>query len=349
MNRFYPASSTAPNVIAVAAVDQTGHLAPFSNYGATSVDIGAPGTNILSTYPASSGCPSPCYAWSAGTSMATPHVAGVAALVGSRQASLLDDPVAMRARLIAAGRPLAALAGKTTSGRMVNALRAIDTQPPVVRAPDRFGFGYGADSVLGTGGVATYVRWPSASDALSGIGGYALRRLGPEGWTDVAVAGKSTSTRTTLLFDEAYRFRVRATDGVGNIGGPKDSITVTPRLYTDTTTLAKYGTGWSTRLDAGATNGTTRMANKGGSSMTFTFSGRAVGLVAPKSSSRGGVKVYVDGTYRTTINLYRTKSLARVIVYATSWATAGKHSLRLVVAGTPGHSRVDVDGFIVID
>ena len=83
--------------------------------------------------------------------------------------------------------------------------------------------------------------------------------------------------------------------------------------------------------------------------MTFTFRGRAIGLVAPKSASRGDVKIYIDGLYRATVSLYRSKSLSRVVVYATSWPTAGEHTLRLVVAGTPGHSRVDIDGFLTID
>ena len=47
--RFYPANSQLPNVVTVAAVDQTGKLASFSNYGTTSVDISAPGTNVLSS------------------------------------------------------------------------------------------------------------------------------------------------------------------------------------------------------------------------------------------------------------------------------------------------------------
>ena len=126
--RFYPASSTLVNVLAVTAVDQSGRLASFSNFGTTSVDLAAPGTNILSTYPASVDCPSPCYAWSAGTSMATPHVSGVAALAGSHQPGLLASPILLRGRLLATGRPLATTDGKTSTGRLVNAMRAIDAE-----------------------------------------------------------------------------------------------------------------------------------------------------------------------------------------------------------------------------
>jgi thermitase len=84
---FYPAA--LDNVISVAAFDEDGNRAPFSNYGSW-VDISAPGNVIMSTYPlaacAASGVPgnSGCYTWLSGTSMAAPHVSGAAALVWSR-------------------------------------------------------------------------------------------------------------------------------------------------------------------------------------------------------------------------------------------------------------------------
>ena len=98
-NQFYPAN--CDGVISVAATDHFDNIASFSNFG-PGVDVAAPGVNILSTYPgAACGVPD-CYNWLSGTSMATPVVAGAAALVldsiagpdpFARSESLRDDVI----------------------------------------------------------------------------------------------------------------------------------------------------------------------------------------------------------------------------------------------------------------
>src|SRR5262249_18409269 len=111
--RFYPANDPHSNVISVAAIDSTGALASFSNYGANSVALGAPGVSVLSTLPNGG------YGFGSGTSFAAPFVTGTAALV------LAAHPGWSYAQVISALKstvtPDPSLAGKTVTGGVVNA------------------------------------------------------------------------------------------------------------------------------------------------------------------------------------------------------------------------------------
>lgn len=118
----YPASYDLDNIISVAAIDNAGQMAYFSCYGKTTVDVAAPGVNVLST------TPDGYQSWS-GTSMATPHVTGVAALLKSANPDMTWQEI--KARLIKTAKPLATLRGKVVSGGLVNAYHALmNTVPP---------------------------------------------------------------------------------------------------------------------------------------------------------------------------------------------------------------------------
>jgi hypothetical protein len=109
----------------VAATDHNDQLAGFSNYGAVSVDLGAPGVSILSTVPGGG------YSFSNGTSMAAPHVSGVVAMMVGRFPLAPHD--ALKQRLLMTADPIPALAGRTVSGARLNAFMAIadpDETPP---------------------------------------------------------------------------------------------------------------------------------------------------------------------------------------------------------------------------
>ncbi|HWE38834.1 MAG TPA: S8 family serine peptidase [Isosphaeraceae bacterium] len=123
---FYPASANVPNVISVAAVGSTGALASFSNYGANSVALGAPGVGIYSVKNGG-GVTS-----GSGTSFAAPQVSGVAALVAGLNPSLSPEQIIQV--LKSTVQPLASLAGKTETGGMVDAYKAVQAAAPATTA-----------------------------------------------------------------------------------------------------------------------------------------------------------------------------------------------------------------------
>ncbi|MFE3867271.1 S8 family peptidase [Flavobacterium sp. LS2P90] len=115
----YPASYPNANVIAVASITSTGALSSFSQYGATSVDIGAPGSGIWSTVPTrSKGQNISSYASYNGTSMATPHVSGAAALYASLNPGATAAQI--KGALLNSATPTASLSGKCATGGRLN-------------------------------------------------------------------------------------------------------------------------------------------------------------------------------------------------------------------------------------
>ncbi len=88
------------NAISVAALNQSGSLAPFSNFGHNSVSVAAPGVSIISTYPFG-------YSSLQGTSMSTPYVSGIAVLLWSHEPSL--TPAEVKQRIVDTSQPLPSL------------------------------------------------------------------------------------------------------------------------------------------------------------------------------------------------------------------------------------------------
>jgi len=127
----YPASYDSDNIISVAATDLNDELALFdfggSNYGHNSVDLGAPGLNIYSTVPKtidSFECSyQGCYTAQSGTSMATPYVTGVAALLWSFQPELTYQQV--KAKILSSVDKIPGLEKKNVTGGRLNAYKAL--------------------------------------------------------------------------------------------------------------------------------------------------------------------------------------------------------------------------------
>jgi subtilisin family serine protease len=115
----YPSNYTNANIIAVASITSSGAKSSFSNYGATSVDIGAPGSGVVSTVPQSSkGRIVSGYASYSGTSMATPHVTGAAALYAAYHPNSVNLDI--KKAILGGAVTTPSLTGRCTTGGRLN-------------------------------------------------------------------------------------------------------------------------------------------------------------------------------------------------------------------------------------
>ena len=206
----YPASYDSDAVMAIASTDRNDNMSSFSQWGQRSVDMGAPGSSILSTTPGNS------YDTYSGTSMATPHMTGAAALVWSINPDLTRGE--MKQLLMDSGDFNADLSGKTVGGTRLNLATALDMADPspsyrftVTPASQTIEAGMAASYDFGLGSVAGWDGFVELSVAVSpSLEGVSLS-------TDIVTAGDSftadiTTSAATPWGD--YTITVSGNDGI---------------------------------------------------------------------------------------------------------------------------------------
>lgn len=204
-----------------------------------------------------------------------------------------------------------------------------DANPPRVRTP---GQTLVAGSALGTSGVTTRLSW-SAADAEGEISSYQLQQSVDGGaYQNVTLpSATTTSIQPSLAFDSNYRFRVRSTDDNGNQSFWKYG----PRFVVDDRQENESGVSypkgiWKAQELSGAHGGQVKYATAKGATARFTFTGRSVAWVAPKSSTRGMANVYLDGVKVATGDLFSRSTLSRQVVFSAKTASIRRSVTRLM-------------------
>ena len=145
-----------------------------------------------------------------------------------------------------------------------------------------------------------------------------------------------------------YELKVRAKDRAGNWSSWALLAPATSGVAQDTSSTVRRSGEWRSASNTSYSKGTSIYARAAGATLSRTFTGRAIAWVAAMGSTRGSAKVYIDGAYVTTVSQYRSDAAYRRIVWSKSWASSGEHTLKIVVTGTAGRPRIDLDALVVI-
>lgn len=225
----YPSSFDLDNIISVASTNANDDLSSFSNYGSSRVDLGAPGEDIVSTYTIAGD-----YEIASGTSMAAPHVAGVAVLVASMHPEWGYTEI--KNRILSTTRPLTSLAGKTVTGGVLNALNAVQEPATAPAAPTSL-------SATAVSDTEITLTWEDNSNNEQGF------RIERDSVYLASVSANITTYSDTSLTPESYHsYQVVAYNEVGDSAYTDVASATTQSTPSDTvqTTVASseiFGAG----------------------------------------------------------------------------------------------------------
>jgi hypothetical protein len=205
------------------------------------------------------------------------------------------------------------------------------------------------DVTYGGSSFAARIGWSGADSGGSGVASYDVERSVDGGSYSVTATGLSSPVlNVSLSSGHTYRYAVRARDGAGNVGAWRASATTSTLVRQDTSGYLHWTTGWHVTASTRFSGGSARYATTAGAWVSTTFTGRAVAFVTTTSPSRGQVKVYLDGVYRQTLDLQSAGWTYRKVAWSWAWTSAASHRLTLMVVGTPGRPRVDLDAILIL-
>ncbi|HEX5069468.1 MAG TPA: Ig-like domain-containing protein [Vicinamibacterales bacterium] len=264
---FDPAGLGLPTIVSVASSDRNDARSPFSNYGAASVDLAAPGEDILTTHAAA-------YASASGTSMAAAHVAGTAALLAGLDPTLSAD--GMKVLLLRTVDPLPQWTGQVASGGRLNAFRAAGAVATGPNAPPTVSIQHPADGDVLTSPVNVTIDAIASDQANGTIKQVAFFANG-------ALVGTATTAPFSVAWSPAnlgtYALTAVATDNLdATATSAAVSVTVVAPNAAPSVSLTSPGPGGSFQIPAAIAIAATAADTDGSvSSVTFYANGVPIG------------------------------------------------------------------------
>ena len=203
---------------------------------------------------------------------------------------------------------------------------------------------------LGASSATTVIGWPAASDLSSSIAGYEFQlNKNGAGWTaTVASSASVRSVTRNLGLGDSYLFRVRARDAAGNWSTWSET-TVPYRLThtSDRSPSVYYSPSWDGVSSSSATSDTLMSTVKDGAVARYTFTGKGIAVVLPRSPSRAWVEIRIDGTAVGTFSLRAASLKARQVVFARAWSTSATRTIELRTDTSSSRKLVSLDAFVV--
>jgi len=199
--------------------------------------------------------------------------------------------------------------------------------------------GFTVPATLGSRPSMTFT-WASA-DSGAGLAGF-LVSSSCTAYPYVPTSAFSGKALVTI--GVKYCYWVQAADLVGN--SVMVEKTGTAKLFQNTSTSIKYGGTWSAVSASGASGGSVKSSSRAGATATFATGAHAYAIVATKGPKMGAFEVWVNGVKVATVDLRRSSTAYRQVVWQGTRAASGTSTIKIKVLGTAGRPRVDLDAFI---
>jgi hypothetical protein len=228
---------------------------------------------------------------------------------------------------------------------IVEAIVTIDRTSPTAKMPV---ISFDVGSQVTRSSVNAFVK-ASATDTGSGVKTLAIQRKSSSSWSTMAsTGGASASVARSLSLTNGSAYRSRGVDRLGHVGAWATTPTLLPVLRSDGNVAITYAGGWTTRERSSALGDSVHRTKTRGATASFSFSGRAIGIIAPKGLDWGRFEVSIDGVKVATIDLKRSSERARTLVFSRSWAATGAHTIVVRNLATSGRPAISLDGFVVV-